>query len=350
MAVRSKVAARPHSTDENRLASVVHLAALGAAPGSEKEDLADAVRIGLSARPKTLPSRFFYDAAGSELFERICRLPEYYLTRTEDAILRQYAGDMVDLGGPSEPPTLIELGSGSADKTRHLIAAALARYGSLQYVPVDVSATAVRDSARALVKEFPGLRVSGFVTDYHETLEDVAARFPGTKIYAFLGSSLGNYEADLAAKLLGRVAGVMGPRDRFLLGTDLAKSAAVLEPAYDDAQGVTARFNRNVLVRINRVLGGDFDPDRFAHRAVYRADLGRVEMHLRSLGAQSVRVPGCGSFGFEDGETIHTENSHKYTHDSLEALAARGGFAEDAAWTDGRVWFRVQRWRAERGE
>lgn len=309
---------------------------------------AEAVRVGLTGRPKTLPFQYFYDEAGSDLFERICRLPEYYLTRTEDAILREHAPAMVD--GWAEPPTLIELGSGSAEKTRRLIAAALARYGRLHYVAIDVSESAVEASARELVRAFPKLRVTGFVGDYNENLAGIAARFHGPKLVLFLGSSLGNYEPDDASALLGRVARVMSPDDRFLLGTDLAKDASVLEPAYDDSEGVTARFNRNLLARINRELGADFDEERFRHRAVYRADLGRVEMHLVSLADQTVRLPGAGlTIRFDEGESIHTENSHKYTPENLHDLAASAGFAEDKVWTDVRGWFRVQRWKTGLG-
>jgi dimethylhistidine N-methyltransferase len=313
-----------------------------AVPGA----FARAVREGLRATPRRLPFQYFYDAAGSALFEQICRLPEYYLTRTEDAILRDHAAAMT--AGWPEPPALIELGSGSAEKTRRLIAAALGRYGRLHYVPIDVSPDAVAASARQLVRAFPALRVTAYVGDYHASLAEAAAHVCSPKLVAFLGSSLGNYEPEAAASLLSAVSRVLGPDDRFLLGTDMAKDASVLEPAYDDAQGVTARFNRNLLVRINRELQADFSPDHFAHRATYRPDLGRVEMHLESLSDQVVTIPGCRlRVLFSRGETIHTENSHKYTPESLRALASLGGFAEESSWTDPRGWFRVQRWRPQ---
>jgi dimethylhistidine N-methyltransferase len=314
----------------------------------------EAVRDGLTGRLRRLPCQYFYDDAGSALFEKICQLPEYYLTRTEDAILREHAGGMVDLGndanGRSERPTMIELGSGSAEKTRRLIAAALARYGTLHYVPIDVSAAAVEASCRQLVRTFPTLRVTGFVGDYHASLAGIAARFPGPKLVMFLGSSIGNYEPAEAVALLADVARVMGPDDRFLLGTDLVKDRLRLERAYDDAQGVTARFNRNLLTRINRELGADFAPGRFRHQAVFRADLARVEMHLVSLADQSVTIPAAElTVRLAEGESIHTENSHKYTLESLARLAAESGFVEEAAWTDARGWFRVQRWRVRDG-
>ncbi len=313
---------------------------------SEPEPLAfaRAVRDGLTARPRTLPFPYLYDAAGSALFEEICRLPEYYLTRTEDAILREHADAMV--AGWSEPPTLIELGSGSAEKTERLIAAALQRYGRLHYVPIDVSGTAVEASARHLVRTFPALRVTGHVGDYHGSLAPAAARFRGPKLFVFLGSSLGNYEPDAATELLDHLARVMTPDDALLLGTDLAKDAALLEAAYDDAQGVTARFTLNLLTRINRELGGDFALDQFRHRATYRPDLGRVEIYLDSLADQTVHVPAASLTAFfQAGESIHTENSHKYTFAALHDLAGCSGFTEESSWTDSQSWFRVQRWR-----
>jgi dimethylhistidine N-methyltransferase len=298
----------------------------------------------LGAQPKTLPFAYFYDEIGSVLFEQICRLPEYYLTRTEDAILREHSGTIVD--GWSEPPTLIELGSGSAEKTRRLIAALLARHGRLHYVPIDVSATALETSARQLARAFPNLRVSGFLGDYHEGLSSVFRRIPGPRLVAFLGSSLGNYDLAGAHALLDQIARRMEADDRFLLGTDLVKDTSLLEAAYDDAQGVTARFNRNLLVRINRELRADFSIERFRHRARFNEELARVEMHLDSLCRQIVTIPGAGIVvEFEKGESIHTENSHKYTVDSLQALGDRTGFVEETAWSDPRGWFRLQRWR-----
>ena len=308
------------------------------------ETFARAVRDGLLARPRTLPFPYFYDEVGSALFEQICRVPEYYLTRTEDAILREHAGAMTE--GWTAPPTIVELGSGSAEKTRRLIAAALRRHGHLHYVPIDVSASAVEDSARTLVRTFEALRVTAYVGDYRQSLAEIAARIPGPKLLVFLGSSLGNYEPDAAASLLAAVSESMGPDDRLLLGTDMAKSASVLEPAYDDPQGVTARFNRNLLVRINRELGADFVPERFQHQAVYRADRGRVELHLVSLENQVVHIPAANlTTHFARGESIHTENSHKYTREALFHMAEHGGFVEEASWTDSQGWFRVQRWR-----
>jgi L-histidine N-alpha-methyltransferase len=314
----------------------------GSGPDGVRE-FARAVREGLLGEPRSLPFPYFYDEIGSALFEQICRLPEYYLTRTEDSILARHAGEMV---AARETPALVELGSGSAEKTRRLIAAALDRYGSLLYIPVDVSASAVEDSARHLCRLFPALHVSAFVGDYRDCLSEIAQRVRGPKIVVFLGSSLGNYDEPASLALLGMIAGVMGPEDRLLLGTDMAKDRSTLERAYDDSQGVTARFNLNMLHRINRELGADFATERFRHRAVYREDLGRVEMHLESLTEQTVRIPvGDVTVSFRQGERIHTENSCKYTSEALAALARGSGFEAEAVWTDENRWFRVQRWK-----
>jgi dimethylhistidine N-methyltransferase len=324
---------------------------------------AGAVRSGLLSEPKTLPWSYFYDEEGSRLFEAICRLPEYYLTRTEDAILRRDAEAMVDCLDPGPgrdegegeeedeaTPTIVELGSGSAFKTQRLIAAGLHRYGRLHYVPIEVSPTALEDSARRLGRRFPSLRVTGYVADYRRGLERITSRAKGPRLIVFLGSSLGNYEPAAAADLLAMIAGTMHPADRLLLGTDLAKDRALLEAAYDDAAGVTAAFNLNLLRRINRELGADFQVEAYRHRADYRPDRGRVEMHLVSACRQTVHVPAAElTIRFEEGESIHTESSHKYTSEMLLHLANAAGFVEEAAWTDRRGWFRLQCWRLRQG-
>ncbi len=320
------------------------LAVVRVPEGRDAESFAQAVRRGLTASPKALPCHFLYDAAGSDLFEKICDLPEYYLTRTEDAILRDHADAMID--GWDRPPTLIELGSGSSTKTRRLIGAMLDRYESAHYVPIDVSPTILEASARALARDFPSLRVTGLAGDYRGALGAISRRFDGPKCLVFLGSSLGNYDDDDALSLLAHAARAMGPADRLLLGTDLAKDRAILEAAYDDAQGVSAAFNRNILARINRELGGHFDPELFTHQARYRPEFGRVEMHLISQVAQDVCIEALGvEIPFAEGEAIHTESSHKYTTERLSSLAAQAGLIEEASWSDDQGWFRVQRWR-----
>jgi len=331
-------AALPHGS--NRLTIVK----LDDPPPTRTAPFSEAVRDGLLAQPKSLPWQYFYDELGSRLFDRICRLPEYYLTRTEDAILREHAAEMVS--GWAQGPTLIELGSGSAAKTQRLIAAALESYGTLHYIPIDVSASFLEESAQILVRQFPALRITGYVADYQAALAGAAARVNGPKLVVFLGSSLGNYATEDAVGLLGQVARIMGPQDRLLLGTDLAKDRATLEAAYDDAQGVTAQFNRNLLARINRELGADFRLDQFAHRALYRPELGRVEMHLVARTEQVVRIPGADlTVRFAAGESIHTESWHKYTREGLRLLAERSGLIEEAFWVDRNGRFRLQRWR-----
>ncbi len=318
----------------------------GPTTGAEPPNaFARAVRLGLRSDPKTLPCRYFYDDPGSILFEQICDQPEYYPTRTEDSILRDHADAMV--AGWVAAPVLVELGSGSSSKTRRLISAALRAYGTLHYVPIDVSRSILEESSQALIENYPGLRVTGYAANYRDALAGVAERFDGPKLYVFLGSSLGNYETDEAVDLLGLLARGMDPADRLLLGTDLDKDPKVLEAAYDDARRVTARFNLNLLARINRELGGRFDLDTFEHRSRYNPDRRRVEMHLVSQLDQAVDVPGAGleAVRFARGESIHTENSHKYTPESLRTIADRSGFVEEAAWTDRQGRFRLQRWR-----
>lgn len=318
------------------------------------EAFARAVCTGLAGEPKTLPWGYFYDETGSRLFDAICELPEYYLTRTEDAILCRHASAMIDgLAAEGEPesviePTMIELGSGSALKTQRLIAAVLRRQAWLHYVPIDVSATALEESTRRLTRQFPLLKVTGYVADYRSGLERIMSRARGPRMIVFLGSSLGNYDEDATVELLGMIRQTMRPDDTLLLGTDLAKERSVLEAAYDDARGVTAAFNLNLLRRINRELGADFPVDAFEHRAIYQADRGRVEMHLVSTREQTVTIAAARTaFHFATGESVHTESSHKYTLEMLSHLRSKAGFVEDAAWTDVRGWFRLQRWRPD---
>ena len=305
---------------------------------------ARAVREGLQSAPKTLPCRYFYDDEGSQLFERICDLPEYYLTRTEDAILARHADAMV--AGWLADPVLVELGSGSSSKTRRLLEAALQAYGRLHYVPIDVSRSILEESAQRLVDQYPNLRVTGYAANYRDALVKIATRFDRPKLFVFLGSSLGNYETEAAVDLLSLVARGMNPADRLLLGTDLDKNEAKLKAAYNDAAGVTARFNQNLLYRINRDLGGDFQVGQFRHESRYNPQHHRVEMHLVSQGDQTVTIAGAATtVRFARGESIHTENSHKYTPRLLDDLAHHAGFEEEAAWTDAAGQFRVQRWR-----
>jgi L-histidine N-alpha-methyltransferase len=293
------------------------------------------VRRGLIASPKFLYPKYFYDELGTLLFEAITALPEYYPTRAEAEILRLHADDILAaLGGPV---WLLELGSGDGQKTRLLIEALLARQGTLEYVPVDISESAVEGSSRSLLFSYPALRITAYVGEYHRALrkirEDRVA--PGRTLVLFLGSTLGNLDPEERRVLLRDVRALLNPGEGFLLGVDLKKPESVLIPAYDDALGVTAAFNLNLLGRINRELGGEFDLRAFRHRAIYNPREGRVEMHLESRQDQTVAIAELGiEVPFAAGETIHTESSYKFDRGLIEALAADTGFELRQMWTD----------------
>jgi dimethylhistidine N-methyltransferase len=298
-----------------------------------QDTLAEDIRRGLTAPAKWLPCKYFYDSAGSALFERICELPEYYLTRAETAILREYAPALV--GACPAPLDLVELGSGSARKTRLLIEACLSRQPELTYYPIDIAADALRDAARALLADYPALGVVGLVGEYADGLNYLAARDGPARLVAFLGSTVGNFDEDELAAFLSQLRGTLRPQDRFLLGFDLLKDPAVLIAAYDDAAGVTARFNLNLLARVNRVLGADFDLGAFRHRAVFNDRRGRIEMHLVSTRPQTVHVRALGlDLHFAEGETIHTENCYKHSREGMRAVLERHGFEAVRAFTD----------------
>ena len=314
--------------------------------GQTDDRFADAVRLGLGATPKWLPCRYFYDEVGSSLFERICDLPEYYLTRVEERLLRMHRTEMV--AGFSAPPLVVELGSGSSRKTKWLLEAACDRYGTIEYVPIDVSGELLKASARVLVGSLAGLRVTGLVGDYLAALRAVAGYSERPRLFLFLGSSLGNYDEQSALDLLRVVRAACRAGDRLLLGTDLEKDARILEAAYNDQAELTAAFNKNLLARINRELGGNFALEAFDHRARYEAARSRIEMHLVSRREQRAWIEDLALLAeFEEGETIHTENSHKYTEAGLAKLARRACFVEELAWTDDAGWYRVQLWRRD---
>jgi dimethylhistidine N-methyltransferase len=314
------------------------------------EHVAEAVRNGLSCRPKRLPAWLFYDHAGSQLFEAITELPEYYLTRTERAILAANAGEMVACAANGARLRMAELGAGSADKTRLLLKAAVERQGAVLYEPVDVSASALEVAKKRIEHEIRSVMVAPHVMDY---TDGDGQRFAlgaicrgERRLVLYIGSSIGNFEPDQAARLLRRVRAGLEPGDGMLLGVDLVKDEATLVAAYDDEAGVTAAFNRNVLVRLNRELDADFDPQAFAHRAVWNGAKSRIEMHLVSRAAQRVRALDL-EVDFAPGETIHTENSYKYQPGQAEALLAEAGFAATSTWTDAKEWFAVCLGRAE---
>jgi dimethylhistidine N-methyltransferase len=312
----------------------------------------DAVRRGLTRTPKALDPFLFYDAPGSALFEEITHLPEYYPTRTERAILEASADALARelAGGARDLIRVYELGAGSAVKTELLLRALLARLGPerpLTYFPADVSRTPVEGARARMARSLPRLRVRPIVGTHVDALEQVA-RSPGRVAVLFLGGSIGNYPRGEAATLIGHVRRSMGRRGLFVLGVDHVKPLDVLLPAYDDSAGVTARFNRNVLARINRELDADFDVERFAHVALWNDAATAVEMHLESTARQAVYVRALGlSVTFERGERIHTESSHKYDAELVRALFDAAGMWEDAAFEDGRGWSSLRVARAK---
>jgi len=288
------------------------------------------VAWGLSRAQKELPPKYFYDRRGSELFDEITRLPEYYLTRTERGLLDCWSGSLMSA---LRPRTLVELGAGSADKTRLLLDAMVyADHGEL-YVPIDVSAEFLDDTANRLRSEYPTLGIEPVVGDIADPL-DLDPALPSPALIAFLGSTIGNFDADGAARLLGHVASAMRPGDHFLLGADLRKHPSVIEAAYNDAQGVTAEFNRNVLRVLNRDLGADFDLRKFEHRAFYDRAVHRIEMHLVSTDDQAVHIPAIGTVRFAGGESIRTEISCKYDRATLASLLGEAGLRIDRWITD----------------
>ena len=302
-----------------------------------QELLRETVLRGLRASPKSLPPRLFYDHEGSEIFEAITGLPEYYPTRTEQAILDAHAGEIVAAAGAGM--TLVEFGSGSSRKTRVLIEAALERQGALHYVPIDISRAFLRESAESLLAEYAGLTVAALAGEYFDAARAVPPA-DGPRLVLFLGSNVGNLSRDDAVEFLCRVREGMRPHDRMLVGADMVKAPDVLRAAYNDSQGVTARFNLNVLDRLNRELGARFDLAAFRHDAPWNEAAQRIEMHLVSLGDQSVRIDDLDAeVAFADGEAIVTEWSQKYTPESFAALCAPAGLEIAQTWTDARGWF-----------
>jgi L-histidine N-alpha-methyltransferase len=299
--------------------------------GSAGDDIAAVVRDGLTRSPlKELPPKLFYDDYGSELFDRITQLPEYYPTRCERAILNRRAPEIAAATGAEE---LIELGSGSASKTRALLFA-MAGAGTLRrYVPVDVSAAPVERSARELCEIYPGLEVHGLIGDFQSDL--VHLPDGERRLFAFLGGTIGNFFPEERIDFLAELRDRMGPDDRLLLGTDLVKDVAVLEAAYDDSAGVTAEFNRNVLRVVNRELGADFRIERWEHHAFFDPDRSWIEMRLRSLDDVVVQVPGAGiEAAFDAGEEIRTEISAKFTRERVDADLRAADLELEAFWTD----------------
>jgi L-histidine Nalpha-methyltransferase len=295
------------------------------------------VLVGLRHPQKTIPPKYFYDAHGSLLFEQICQQPEYYLTRTEAMILRTHAADVVDIVGNS---TLVELGSGSAVKTRLLFDEYQQRGMAIRYVPIDISASMLEESARNLMTAYPRLQIDALATDYGHGL----AALPNshTRLVLFLGSNLGNFPLPEQTQLFAQLARTLQRGDYFLIGLDLRKPMTVLEPAYNDAAGVTAAFNLNLLHRMNRELAARFDASTFTHLAFYNTSHHQVEMHLQSTIEQEVTIAALDfKVPFRSGETIHTEISRKFEPAEVRSQLADYGFTPRAQWTDGRDWFLV---------
>ncbi len=288
---------------------------------------------GLGSNPKTLPCHWFYDEIGSQLFEEICELPEYYLTRCERSILEKRAGEIA--GRFETPATIVELGSGSASKTRLIIEAFLERHGRLVFAPIDISRSMLEESAEVLLDDYPKLEIRAFAGRYEPGLAHLARGQASPRLTLWLGSSVGNLDRAQAALFLRKLRSGMGAADRLLIGIDLRKDRLILEAAYDDSRGVTGRFDLNLLARINRELGGHFDLASFAHRATWRADSGRVESHLVSRKTQRVRIDALDlEVAFAAGETIHTENSYKYSRNEIDWLARKSGMVCEAQWLD----------------
>ena len=298
------------------------------------------VRQGLSGTPKALPCHHFYDRRGSALFEKICELPEYYLTRAEREILTRRVDELISL--LPEDVSVLELGSGSGVKTRILLEALLRGGRTVRYSPIDISRSAIEASSLDLVDSFETLEIDGFVGEYREGLNHFGKDENASRLILWLGSSIGNLHRPDAIGFLRDLRESLRPRDRLLLGVDLRKETHVLESAYDDAQGVTAEFNKNLLARVNGELDGDFNLSRFRHRARYLEDVGRIEMHLVSEAAQRVTVGRLAlEVAFDQGEALHTENSYKYSVGEIDELATGSGLELVARWFDEKRYFSV---------
>jgi dimethylhistidine N-methyltransferase len=304
---------------------------------ADDQFLAD-VLTGLTATPKHLPPKYFYDADGSALFERITELPEYYPTRCEMSILRAHDRDIAAL--IPQGAALIEFGSGSSRKARIVLAAAAEKL--VAYVPVDICGPMIEREAAELRPDFPNVEVLPVTADItHLFPLPPPAKAAPVRVGFFPGSTIGNFEPHEAAAFLRNAAKILGTGARLIVGADLIKSTDVLNKAYNDREGVTAKFNLNLLTRINRELGANFRPECFEHHAVYNRERQRIEMHLASLKRQKVKIAGE-TIDFRAGETIHTENSYKYSVESLGALARGAGWRPLAVWTDSRKYFSIQ--------
>lgn len=295
--------------------------------------LAEDVRRGLASQPKRFLPKYFYDQLGSQLFEAICLLPEYYLTRAENQILERYSDEIVS--SVDGDTTLVEMGSGSASKTRLIIEALLRKQSDLLFIPVDISASALDSSSRILLQSYPQLSIEAYAADYFAGLAELGKTPRPRTLALFLGSNISNFDPEEALKFLRALREVLRHGDALLLGADLKKEKGVLDAAYNDALGVTAAFNLNVLARINRELGANFDLRAFKHRAFYNEPEGRVEIYIESTREQTVSIGQLEmEVQFAEGEQIHTENSYKYDRSNIVGLASKTGFTHARTWLD----------------
>ena len=297
-----------------------------------KKTFAEEIKYSLNQAQKFISPKFFYDNTGSMLFEKICTLPEYYLTRTETKILKELKNDLPEY--MDEQFRLVELGSGSSTKTRLLLDIFDKLHDAIEYMPIDISEI-LRDSSKSLQRDYDNLQITGIVDTYEKGLEFLKEYDEKPNLIVFLGSSFGNFCPDEGFEFLNKINKTMKGSDLFLIGLDLVKEKEILENAYDDSQGITAKFNLNVLQRINQELDGDFDLEKFTHVAKYNEDENRVEMYLRSLEKQSVQIPKADvSLTFEENELIHTEHSHKYSLSKIPKLFENTGFKINKIWQD----------------
>ena len=296
------------------------------------------MRTGLAAYPKRFLPKYFYDELGSQLFDAICLLPEYYLTRAENEILTRFADQIVSAIDGQK--TLVEMGSGSASKTRLVIEALLRRQPELLFMPVDISFTALENSSRILLQSYPRLKIEAYAADYFAGLAELGKKPRARTLALFLGSNISNFDLDEALRFLRALRSVLHVGDAVLLGADLKKNPAVLEAAYNDALGVTSAFNLNVMARINRELDGTFDLRAFRHRAFYNETMGRIEIYIESLMKQRVHIAKLElDVDFDAGELIHTENSYKYDMAGISELAAATDFKLSRTWLDSQERF-----------
>ena len=293
------------------------------------------VKKGLSSTPKTLPCKYFYDEKGSDLFQKICDLPEYYLTRTETSLLITIAEEIAELIGPG--CQMIEYGSGSSEKMRIILSALTA---PKSFTAVDISQEHLLAATNSLARDFPHLKVNAVTADFVKPFKIPALIGNGLRMGFFPGSTIGNFSHEEVIDFLKSTREAVGPKGVMLIGVDLKKDERILRAAYNDSQGVTAAFNINLLARLNRDLGATFKLNQFQHNAYYEAALGRIEMHLVSLMEQSVTL-GSEVITFRKGETIHTENSYKYSQEKFKELSFRAGYKTIKAWTDPNLYFGV---------